>query len=68
MIEAATKEPLAALAQAIKAGDAARFATAYGQLTMACNTCHQSTERGMIVIQAPEGAPFPDQDFRAVKK
>jgi hypothetical protein len=68
MIEATTKEPMAALEQAIKDGDAARFTTAYGQLTAACNTCHQSAERGVIVIQVPEASPFPDQDFRAVKK
>jgi hypothetical protein len=68
MIEATTKEPMAALEQAIKGGDATRFAAAYGQLTAACNTCHQSAERGMIVIQAqPEASPYSDQDFRAIK-
>jgi hypothetical protein len=67
MIESVTKEPMAALSQAIKTSDAKRFATAYGQLTSACNACHQAADRGMIVIKTPEGSAFPDQEFRAVK-
>jgi hypothetical protein len=63
-----TKDPMAALDQAIKSADAAKFATAYGQLTDACNTCHQSAEVGMIVIQAPDSSAFPNQDFRPVKR
>jgi hypothetical protein len=68
MMEAVTKEPIAELKEAIKAGDGARFATAYEQLTAACNTCHQSTERGVIVVQSPASSPFPDQNFQPVKK
>ena len=68
MMEAITKEPMTALAQAIKTNDATRFASAYEQLTAACNTCHQSAERGVIVIQVPSWSPFADQDLRAPKK
>jgi hypothetical protein len=68
MMASVTKEPMAALEVAIKAGDATRFAAAYTQLTEACNTCHQSAEVGVIAIQAPEGNPFPDQDFRPGKR
>jgi hypothetical protein len=67
MIASVTKEPMTALAQAIKAGDAGGFTAAYGMLTEACNTCHHGADRGLIVIQVPEGSPFPDQDFRPVK-
>jgi hypothetical protein len=63
-----TKDPMAALDQAIKSADAAKFAAAYAQLTDACNTCHQSAEVGMIVIRAPESSAFPDQDFRPTKR
>jgi hypothetical protein len=59
---------MAALGQAIKASDSARFATAYEGLTVACNTCHRSADRGVIVIQSPSGSPFADQDFRPVKE
>ena len=68
MMTAVTKDPMAALEQAIKSADTAQFTAAYGQLTEACNTCHQSAEVGMIVIQVPDASTFPDQDFRPAKR
>jgi hypothetical protein len=68
MITTTVKEPLAALDRAIKAADGNQFAAAYAQLTAACNACHQSYDRAMIVIQPATIAAFPDQDFRAITK
>jgi hypothetical protein len=68
MMASVTKEPMAALDRAIKAGDPNRFAAAYEQLNAACNTCHRSAERGVIVIQAPTRSAFPDQDLRPAKE
>jgi cytochrome c556 len=68
MMASVTKEPMAALERAIKAGDPNRVNTAYDELTAACNTCHRSADRGMIVIQSPLASAFPDQDFRPVKE
>jgi hypothetical protein len=68
MITRTVNEPLTALDRAIKAEDGKQFAAAYGQLTAACNACHQSYDRGVIVIQPPAGAAFPDQDFRPTSK
>ena len=68
MLASVTKAPIAALEQAIQAGDPGRFATAYEQLTEACNTCHRSADRDMIVIQPPQASPFPNQDFRPAKE
>jgi hypothetical protein len=68
MMASVTKDPIRALDQAIKAGDPGRVASAYDQLTAACNTCHRSADRGVIVIQPPSSASFPDQDFRPVKQ
>jgi len=68
MMASVTKEPMATLEQAIKAGDPGRVTTAYEQLTAACNTCHRSADRGVIVIQSPLASAFPDQDFRPVKE
>jgi hypothetical protein len=68
MMASVTKEPMAALEQAIKAGDQGRVTTAYDLLTAACNTCHRSADRGVIVIQSPLASAFPDQDFRPVKE
>ena len=65
MIPFNTKDPIAAIAQAIKAKDADKFTASYKQLTEACDTCHQGAGRAMIVIQLPDAAAFPDQDFRS---
>ena len=62
-----TKEPIETLEAAAKAGDAQRFNDAYGRLTTACNACHQSANVAMIVIQAPKGSPFTNQDFRPTR-
>jgi hypothetical protein len=65
LITSTVKEPLAALDRAVQAKDGTQFTAAYGQLTAACNACHQRYDRSAIVIQPPTvpGA-FPDQDFR----
>ena len=59
--------PIAAIDAAIKAKDPAAFTKAYGELTAACNACHQSADHPMIVIQVPTVSAFPDQDFRQRK-
>ncbi len=65
LIKGSTTAPLEAMEEAVKARDAARFTEAYGQLTAACNACHQSAKLEMIVIQVPKGGgPFANQDFR----
>jgi len=67
MIASTVKQPMAALDAAVKAKDAAAFTKAYADLTAACNTCHQSANHPMIVIQVPTVSPFPDQDFHPQK-
>lgn len=67
LLPATTREPMEAVAQAIKSADSARFSAAYARLTQTCNACHVSTERAFVVIQAPRTSPFPDQDFRPAK-
>jgi hypothetical protein len=67
MIVATTKEPMEAVAQAIRSADQAKFAEAYGRLTATCNACHAATERAVVVIQVPKTSPFPNQDFRPAK-
>jgi hypothetical protein len=68
MITSTVKEPLAALDWPIQAKDGNQFTAAYRQLTASCNTCHQSYDRAVIVIQAPAASAFPDQDFRPSTK
>lgn len=55
-----------AMDAAIKAKDSAQFTKAYGELTAACNACHQGMEHPFLVIKVPDSAAmasFPDQDF-----
>jgi hypothetical protein len=66
-IAASVKQPLSALDQAIEAKAPEQFTALYGQLTAACNACHQSTDHAMIVIRVPTVSAFPDQDFRPPK-
>ena len=58
-----TPQPLANLEAAIKAKSTARFDAAFDQLTAACNNCHQSADKGFIVIRRPASSPYTDQDF-----
>ena len=56
------------LAEAIAARDSRQFATAYGELTVGCNACHQSLGREFIVMRVPTASPFSDQVFPAQGK
>jgi hypothetical protein len=67
MMTALTQAPLDALEQAIKATNRAQFDAAYAQLTQTCNACHLSQKHGAVVIKAPDGGMFPDQDFQPVR-
>jgi hypothetical protein len=55
--------PVQAIADAIAARDSQGFVKASGELRAGCNACHQSMERGFIVIQPATAAPFGDQSF-----
>ena len=50
--------PVQSIADAIDAKDSRRFAKSFGELTDACNACHQSIGRGFIVVRAPTASPF----------
>src|SRR5258708_17508001 len=67
LISGTIKAPMEDVAAAIKAGDAAKCAETYAQLTATCNACHQSTDHGAVVIQVPKASPYPDEDFRPSK-
>jgi hypothetical protein len=56
-----------AVAGAITAQNQQQFNTAYGELTNACNLCHEALEHPFLVIKVPDANAanaFPDQDFR----
>ncbi|RTL50673.1 MAG: hypothetical protein EKK40_11165 [Bradyrhizobiaceae bacterium] len=55
--------PAQQIDEAIKAKDSKEFARAFGDLTVACNSCHQAIGRGFIVVQVPTSSPFSNQSF-----
>lgn len=57
-------DPVEALETAIKAADAAAFATAYARVTAGCNACHAAANIGFITIKTPDASAFPSQDFQ----
>ena len=62
------EQPLIALSSAIKAKDGARFASAFADLTAACNSCHEAAHVGFITIQVPTASPFSNQSFMPKRK
>ena len=56
-------EPIEAMDAAIAARDGKRFAKLFSELTAGCNGCHQSMDRGYIVMRVPTEQPFSDQVF-----
>ncbi len=60
MIASVTDQPFAELKSAIQAKDDAAFARAYGDLTEACNACHQALNHGAVVIGVPDSTSSSD--------
>jgi hypothetical protein len=63
MISSVTAQPFEDIHKAIESKDATAFSKAYGDLTSACNSCHQATNHGVVVIRAPTDSSISDQDF-----
>jgi hypothetical protein len=68
MIDNLAMPPIEDIEGAIKAKDRAKFVAGYDKLTAACNSCHQGSKRGFIVVQRPVGTAFPNQSFAPRKK
>ena len=68
MIEATAMAPIGDVEAAIKARDGKAFASAFDKLTAACNSCHEASNSGFIVVQRPTTSPFPSQSFAPRKK
>ena len=64
-VETIMTEPLAELGKAIEAKDRKLFETAYDTVTEGCNSCHQATDHGFIVLQRPKSNPVHEPVVRA---
>ena len=60
MIAAVTAEPFKELNSAIQSKDGSAFAKAYGDLTDACNSCHQALNHGVVEIRVPSRTSVSD--------
>jgi hypothetical protein len=63
MIASVNAQPFEDLHKAIEAKDTTAFAKAFGDLTSACNACHQGTNHGVVVIRVPTSSLDSNQDF-----
>jgi hypothetical protein len=66
MISSVTAQPFADLGKAIESKNTAGFAKAYGDLTSACNACHQGTNHGVITVRVPQEPSASDQEFAPI--
>ena len=51
---------------AIGAQNPMQFATAFNDLTVGCNSCHEALNHPYLVIKVPDTTGYPNQDFRPV--
>jgi hypothetical protein len=63
LIESMILPHLGTLKSAIAAEDSTRFQTAYQNLIIGCNACHQATDHAFIIITTPERSMFQNQLF-----
>jgi hypothetical protein len=63
MISSVTAQPLADLRTAIESKDRVAFSKGYDDLTSGCNSCHQATNHGVVVIRTPTESSVSDQNF-----
>lgn len=54
----ATYKAVGLISESLKAKDDAKFMQAFAQMTTACNSCHEATERSFIVVRRPV-SPLP---------
>jgi hypothetical protein len=60
MIGSVTEQPFKELKSAIQSKDATAFTKAYGDLTDACNSCHQALNHGVVEIVVPSRTSASD--------
>ena len=65
MLDAVITGAIAELEKAVDAKDFTKFSVGYSQLTEACNSCHQATGNGFVVIQRPAQGGFPIRTLRS---
>jgi hypothetical protein len=60
MITSVTEQPFKELTSAVQSKDGTAFASAYADLTAACNSCHQALNHGVVEIVVPSRTSASD--------
>ena len=60
MITSVTEQPFKELTSAVQSKDGTAFASAYADLTDACNSCHQALNHGVVEIVVPSRTSASD--------
>ena len=68
MIASLTEQPFKELNSAIEAKDHTAFATAYSDLTDACNSCHQALNHGVVEIRVPNRTSASDLNTNSTSR
>jgi hypothetical protein len=63
MLDAVIIGPIVDIEKAIEKKDSKAFVAGFDKLTTACNSCHEATGLGFVVIQRPTTNPFTNQNF-----
>jgi len=63
LINSVSEPALKKVEEAVRTKNFAAFAASLKNLTAACNSCHQSSNVGFIVIRVPTSSPFSNQVF-----
>ena len=64
LIHEKTDPAMSELRKAIQDKSVSQFEAAFGQITGACNQCHQAAGVGFIVVRVPTKSPFSNQEFK----
>jgi hypothetical protein len=67
MFDKVITSEIADLEKALDKKDVKAFDGGYTKLSEACNSCHQATGMGFVVIQTPKAPAFPNQAFSPSK-
>ena len=67
LIERISEPELKKIKEAIRDRNTAAFSASLRSLTAACNSCHESSNVGFIVIRIPTSSPFSNQLFAPMR-
>jgi len=68
MIKTNIDPALAGVKKAAEARSSVQFASAFDNLTKACNACHAAAKRPFIRIQRPTPVPLTNQNFAPTER